>query len=181
MFMICAILLLLASAIECAKLSSGVLGVSSSRHSLLDFSRHQEVSPAVLAVNSPVYHGVVTTSSYFNTNSCSGDVYATQWVTLGSCSVYKANYSDPAAPAQSCGSYVSAMAYTGTDGGTDYIYLMYHFYTDSACTVAGTGNCTRTVNIVSGCQTDNYDNITSYISASLVETYTPPAVGYSEK
>lgn len=136
-------------------------------------------------MGTPITTGYMTVDDYFNAGTCSATVYNTNWVQLGFCGIYHSNSSDPYAPDSSCGSFVSTAVYnlTTNSTGEPYFHLKYSFYLDSACTIPGNANgnetCARAQNVYAGCHTETYDGITSTLFAKLVDTYTPPSVGYN--
>lgn len=133
-----------------------------------------------LAVGPTVTTGYLQAESFFNSDDCSSDVYAIEYVSLGVCGNYNANYSDPNAVPMSCGKFVKASAYTSTAmSGTAMLNLNYTFFTDASCSVSGTGSgCTQSVAIQSSCFVSEYAGISSSAKGFLTDTINIPTTGY---
>lgn len=116
--------------------------------------------------------------------TCTNGVKDGEWIALGFCGVYHADYSNPDAPPQGCGSYVKAVAYdcngncTGSDDSSENTYISYVYYTDSACTQPGNNT------LYDGqCEYGLYTSVGEcvwYTNSVFTETYTPPTVGLVE-
>jgi hypothetical protein len=131
--------------------------------------------------NNTITTGYLTAHSYFNSVNCSSEVSVTEWIALGQCSPYHANYSESTAAApESCGTYVTA---TGSYCQFTDLCLTYNFFTDPACTIPGTGSCNQTVSIPATCYEEQFFGSGSSNSSALgmlMGNYTPPFEGYTE-
>jgi hypothetical protein len=141
-------------------------------------SKFPQIATPTANANNTVTTGYMAAHSYFNSANCSTEIFATEWIALGQCSPYAANYSDPAAVPQSCGGYVSATA--SFCNATD-LCLTYNFFTDAICSLAGTGACTQTLSIPSTCYAGSFgNNGTTSTLGMLMGNYSAPYEGYSE-
>lgn len=139
---------------------------------------YKESSHALLEDGPVISSGYFVVTSYPDTSVCNGDAYAIAFVKLGSCGVYHANYSDPNAVPQSCGSYVTPTVHRSSNDGQSIYVLSYTFYTDAACTNVGTGpECVQNLPIYASCTADTYKNTSSSSNTSFVETLQIPTGG----
>lgn len=131
----------------------------------------------ILTVGPTINSGYLQAKAYFNSNNCSTDIYAIEYLTLGVCAPYNANYSNPAAVPESCGKFVSAVAYMSTSPIGDLVNLNYTFHTDSSCLTAQT--CVQSLSIQYDCYASTYgNNITTSARGLLSSAISIPENGY---